>query len=170
MQTNPIEQYLLIGGSDKGDATKLGTAFIAFTGIWIVLFALSVLGFFCYYCCCYFDKCCPPCKCCRRDYDKKPITKTELNICLILLILFSVPLFIIGIWGMASASEIPDSLTTIQCAMVTFPYNLMNGVDTNNGGRWIGISPLIIQLNTIVNDLESKVNAIQNQMSDTTFV
>lgn len=66
----------------------------------------------------------------------------EVNVCLILLIMFSAPLFVIGIWGMSSASEIPASITTMQCAMVSFPYNLMEGVDTSNGGKWIGTKQL----------------------------
>lgn len=88
-------------------------AFVGFTAIWILLLVISILGCLCYICCCACDTCCPPCKCCRRDYDKKPITKMELNICLILLMLFSAPLFVIGIWGLASAAEIPDSMTTM---------------------------------------------------------
>jgi hypothetical protein len=170
MPINPIEAFLKIGGPDKGDANKAGMAFVAFTAIWILMFILSILGCFCYICCCCCDKCCPPCNCCRRDYDKKPITKMELNICLIFLILFSAPLFVIGIWGMAASSEIPDSITTMQCAMVSFPYNLMNGVATANGGQWIGIKPLAVGLVSVVNNLESKINAIKNEMSDTTFV
>lgn len=91
----------------------MALAFVGFTAIWILLLVISILGCLCYICCCACDTCCPPCKCCRRDYDKKPITKMELNICLILLMLFSAPLFVIGIWGLASAAEIPDSMTTM---------------------------------------------------------
>jgi len=142
MPKNPIKAYLTFGDSDKGDEGKAAMAFVAFTGIWIMLLIMSILGCCCYICCCACDKCCPPCECCRRDYDKKPITKMELNVCLIFLILFSAPLFVIGIWGLASAAEIPDSMTTMQCAMVSFPYNLLKGVGTANGGKWIGLHNL----------------------------
>ncbi len=94
----------------------------------------------------------------------------EVNVCLIFLILFSAPLFVIGIWGMSAASEIPASITTMQCAMVSFPYNLMEGVDTANGGKWIGIKPLAVGLATMATDMTTKIGEIQNQMSDTSFV
>lgn len=150
---NPIKAYLTYGDPDKGNAGPAIVAYATLTGIWIVFLIFSLLGCLCYICCCCCDKCCPPCECCRRDYNKKPITKTELNICLIFLILFSAPLFVIGIWGLASAAEIPDSMTTMQCAMVSFPYNLMYGVSTANGGKWIGIQPLANKLEDMKNNL-----------------
>lgn len=107
MPVNPIFEYLKKGGDDEANAANAGTAFASITGFWIFMFVLSVLSCMCFMCCCCCDKCCPPCKCCRRDYDKKPITKMELNIFLIFLILCSAPLFVIGIWGMASSAEIP---------------------------------------------------------------
>jgi hypothetical protein len=113
MPKNPIEAFLMIGGPDKGNGTTAAMAFVGFIGIWIVLFVFSILGCLCYICCCCCDSCCPPCSCCRRDYDKKPITGSEVNICLILLIVFSAPLFIIGIWGMAASTEIPASLSSL---------------------------------------------------------
>lgn len=170
MKVNPIEAYLKIGGPDKENGPKMFNAFVAITGFWLLMFIISIMGCCCYCYCCICDKCCCPCKGCRRDYKKKPITKMEVNLCLILLILFSAPLFVIGIWGMSAASEIPASITTMQCAMVSFPYNLMEGVDTANGGKWIGMKPLAIGLDTMAKDMSTKIGEIQNQMSDTSFV
>ena len=74
MAVNPIEAYLKIGGPDKGNEAKVGTAFVAITGFWLLMFIMAIMGCCCYCCCCICDKCCCPCKCCRRDYNKKPIT------------------------------------------------------------------------------------------------
>jgi len=158
----PIISYLKKGDPKKGDVGQLLTPFIAITAVWIVFLIFSLLGCLCYICCCCCDKCCPPSECCRRDYDKKPITKCELNFCLIMLIIFSAPLFVVGIWGIASSSEIPDSIGSMQCALVSFPYNLMYGVDTNNGGRWIGMTPLADELETVSSGLVNKINSIND--------
>lgn len=153
MPKNPFEAYLLIGGPEKGKGGKLAMAFIPLVGVWIFFLIISILGCLCYVCCCACDCCCPLCQCCRRDYDKKPITGAEVNVCLIFLIIFSAPLFIIGIWGMAASSEIPEAMTTMQCAMVSFPHNLLKGVSTSNGGKWIGIVPLATELADVSTNL-----------------
>lgn len=70
-----------------------------------------------------------------------------------MLIIFSAPLFVIGIWGMAAAVEIPDGLSKMQCAMVSLPANLIYGVKTANGGRWIGIQPLANRLVNVKDNL-----------------
>jgi len=62
----------------KSDYGSYATGIIAFAAPWIFFFILSLLGWFCYCLCCACDRCCPPCKCCRRDLEKKPYTDKDL--------------------------------------------------------------------------------------------
>lgn len=125
---NPIEMFLTPGEPEFEDVGKLAVTFGMFAAVWIMFLIFSGLGCLCYVCCCACDCCCPPCKCCRRDYDKKPITKLELNCCLIFMCMASAPLFVMGIWGMAASGELPDSLALIHCAIISMPENLLKGV------------------------------------------
>lgn len=80
---------------------------------WVILLILSILGYICYICCCVCDKCCPPSKCCRRNYKKKPITKCETNFPIIVLFLASGILVGIGITGLVTQSGMPNAIQNI---------------------------------------------------------
>lgn len=54
--------------------------------------------------------------------------------------------------------------------MVSFPYNLLNGANTANGGKWIGLRKLAVELDKMKTDLKSNIESIQSKMSDTSFV
>jgi hypothetical protein len=44
-------------------------------------------------------RCCPPSKCCRRDYEKKPIQKWEFNVPAGITILMAIMIISVGIAG-----------------------------------------------------------------------
>jgi len=104
---NPIDEYLSEKDLNKRDSAKLAMAYGILAAPFIAFFFLSILGCFCYVCCCCCDRCCPPFKCCRRDYEKNPISKCEKNSPIIMLILCSAFLIIVGIWGVVANAELP---------------------------------------------------------------
>jgi hypothetical protein len=167
---NPIDEYLATKDTSKRDAGKVAIAYGMLAAPFIVFFILSVLGCFCYVCCCCCDRCCPPCKCCRRDYEKKPISKCEKNFPIILLIAVSVFLMIVGIWGVVASGEMPASLTAMQCTVISIPENLMLGTAIKPTGQWIGTVPLATQLAAVSNRLLTDITSVSNSLGDISFV
>lgn len=71
-------------------------------------------------------RCCPPCKCCRRDVVEKPYTSSELSTPLIFLGLFSLIIIAVSIPGIIYASGLSDGIKSTRCAFFAGTGDLIN--------------------------------------------
>lgn len=116
---------------------------------------MTIISFFalCCFCCC---SCCRkfPCfKCCRRNYEKKPVTKLELYIYLVLISACSVPLIIVSALGIKEAKDFVNSIGYLECTSISLVSDMNTG---DTAANWMGLDKIATDLNLMVSDLNTK--------------
>ncbi len=116
------------------DETKYATDLITEYGFWVVLLALSILGWFCYICyCCYSGECCcKPKLCCKRE---KPYNKIEKWCPLFTFWVANLGVFIIALTGFGVSAGFKNGYYSTQCSIFTFTDQIIWG----DGGKWQGV-------------------------------
>ena len=101
----------------KGNAKaiNLATEMIKYCIIYILMLITIIIGYWCYFWCCVCDKCCPPCECCRRNYENNPITKKELVIYTIVLIAISIAVIVSASIGLIKTGDIRYTTSETIC-------------------------------------------------------
>ena len=103
-----------------------------------------IIGYWCYFWCCVCDSCCPPFKCCRRDYEFNPITKKESIIYMSILIVISIATIVAATIGFVKSGDIRATTSEAVCEFLKMPENLMNGVQMKNNSTFMGVEKLIV--------------------------
>lgn len=115
---------------------------IPFIAPFIVLFALSVIGYW-YYCGCVccdcYIKCC---RCCRRNPAKKPYSNCEICWPLIVFVVFGGLCIGVCLFGFISTSNFFTSVNQSGCSISLIFENLIFGSEDKTV-KWAGTTGVV---------------------------
>jgi tetrahydromethanopterin S-methyltransferase subunit B len=129
--------------------------------IFIIFAAFSLIGIF-FYCTC----CMCPCRCCKKT--------EEGNCCryvsIVTALFFSSGAAIICIVGLAYAKGFLKSCSALNCAILTFYYDITNGQTTTITPKWIGIEGIYSTLTGMKTKLKTISDSVDGTFSGDGFL
>lgn len=142
----------LIPALDNNNWSDYIISFIPSTIIWGIFFVFSIVGWISYCFCSIFDKQCPPSRCCRRNYTKRPYKGFELWGPIVFTLIFGVGILGISIAGLIYSTKLEKGTKNVICQISAIFDDALYGT-TYNGTQWIGIYSAADKVNSIVKEL-----------------
>jgi hypothetical protein len=147
----------------KGEGNLLYNHIISYTAGFIVVGIGFLITYCIIICCTICQKSCPPFSSWKRDLNKFPYKKSELNAVTFVSLGFAIATLIVCIYSLTRLGIFSSSIIYTKCAIYAMLDTTLNGDSTNN---WGGMEYLSNQYSSIYTGLNSFQKASNMYFSD----